>query len=151
MIELLKKLLGKKEEKVYTPDPPGRTFKKIPMSKYFEGDYDKDDLENIAKAKQSKVNQIKELELMPMFLRYKYKSQTEEIAAAHVVFQKEVFDEKWNMVHVTEISFSVLYNDFEEFEKMAGVSLEDDFRNLTAINNDTYNGVERRKEKREVD
>ena len=84
-------------------------------------------------------NQINELELVPMFVRYTYKEtnrdDTQEEShpvSVHVSFQKEVFAEKWNMVHVTEISFTVNYEDFYEFEKMSGVSLTDDFRNLTA-------------------
>lgn len=149
MLELLKKLFGKKEVKEYTPDPPGRTFKRVPMSKYFEGQYDQEEIENIAKAKQSKIDQIKELELEPKFLRYSKKSNSDEITSVHVVFQKELLDEKWNMIHVTEISFSVLLKDFEEFEAMAGVNLQEDFRDLTAINNDTYEGKEKRKKKRE--
>jgi hypothetical protein len=88
-----------------------------------------------------------------MFLRYSYVSQNNNgvgtnenhPVSVHVAFQKEVFAEKWNMVHVTEISFSVLYSDFEEFEQMAGVSLRNDFRDLTST---TFNGEERRKEKR---
>jgi len=73
-----------------------------------------------------------------------------EISSAHVVFQKEVLAEKWNMIHVTEISFVVQYCDFEEFEKMSGVKLNEDFRDLTSeTKNTSYKGKERRKEKRE--
>ncbi len=111
----------------------------------------------IAEAKQRKIDQIVELELIPMFIRYSYKNKIKtdnednnlEISSAHVVFQKEVLAEKWNMVHVTEISFIVNYADFEEFEKMSGVSLNNDFRDLTPDENSTsYKGKERRKEKR---
>ena len=150
MIELIKKLFGKKEEQEFIPDPPGRTFKRVPTSKYFEGEYPSEETENIAKAKQNKIDQIKTLGLLPKFLRYKYQNNDiEAITAAYVVFQKEIFDEKWNMVHVTEVSFCVKAADFQEFEEMSGLSLQNDFRNLTQINNDTYNGEERRKEKRE--
>lgn len=150
MIELIKKLFGKKEEKEFIPDPPGRTFKRVPTSKYFEGEYPPEETEKIAKAKQNKIDQIKSLELLPKFLRYKFQNRESlEATAAYVVFQKEVFDEKWNMVHVTEVSFCVKASNFQEFEKMAGVSLRNDFRDLTDINNETYKGEERRKEKRE--
>jgi hypothetical protein len=92
-----------------------------------------------------------------MFIRYSYKNKIEthtkdnnlEISSVHVVFQKEVLAEKWNMLHVTEISFIVNYADFEEFEKISGVSLNNDFRDLTSYENSTpYKGKERRKEKR---
>jgi len=60
-----------------------------------------------------------------------------------------VHNEKWNMTHVTEISFTLDRDDFDEFEKMSGVRLNEDFRDLTAYENeDTYKGAERRKEKR---
>lgn len=92
-----------------------------------------------------------------MFIRYSYKNKIEtrtednnsEISSAHVVFQKEVLAEKWNMIHVTELSFVINYIDFEEFEKMSGVSLNNDFRDLTFEDKSTpYKGKERRKEKR---
>ncbi|MDM5271573.1 hypothetical protein PGH07_05250 [Sulfurovum sp. zt1-1] len=151
MIGLIKKLFGKIEEKEFIPDPPGRTFKRVPTSKYFEGEYPPEELENIAKAKQNKIDQIKALELAPKFLRYTFKhNNNEEITAAYVVFQKEIFDEKWNMVHVTEVSFCVQSTDFEEFENMSGISLQNDFRDLSQINNKTYNGEERRREEREL-
>ena len=69
----------------------------------------------------------------------------------YVIFQKEVFAEKWNMIHVTEISFTINRSDFEEFEKMSGVSLSEDFRDLSSEGNGaTFKGKERRKEKREA-
>lgn len=155
MIEMLKKLFGKKKEQTYVPDPPGRTFNRVLTGRYFGCADVNADEDTIAKAKQEKIDQIKELELVPMFIRYSYESQkkkdidTEENhpTSAHVAFQKEVFAENWNMVHVTEISFTVLYADFEEFERMAGVSLSDDFRDLTS---NTFNGKDRRKEKRKA-
>ncbi len=116
-----------------------------------------EDENSIAEAKQRKIDQIVELELIPMFIRYSYKNKIKtdnednnlEISSAHVVFQKEILAEKWNMIHVTEVSFIVNYADFEEFEKMSGVSLSNDFRDLTANEKNTqYNGNERRKEKR---
>ena len=97
-----------------------------------------------------------------MFIRYSYKNENTykretdtknnnlEISSVHVVFQKEVLAEKWNMIHITELSFVVNYVDFEEFEKMSGVSLNNDFRDLTSEDKSTpYKGKERRKEKRE--
>ena len=148
----------KKKTKEYVPDPPGRTFKRVDTGRYFGCENVITDEERIAEAKQKKIDQIAKLKLIPMFIRYAYKNTigtpTEdshlEISSVHVVFQKEVLAKKWNMVHVTEISFTVNYADFEEFEKMSGVSLKSDFRDLTSYENSTpYKGEERRKEKRE--
>ncbi|EIF51315.1 hypothetical protein [Sulfurovum sp. AR] len=155
MIEILKKLFGKKKEQTDVPNPPGRTFNRVLTGRYFGCEDVYADEETIAKAKQEKIDQIKELELVPMFIRYAYERKkrkavdTEEDhpTSVHVSFQKEVFAENWNMVHVTEISFTVLSADFEEFESMAGVSLNDDFRDLTST---TFNGTERRKENRKA-
>jgi hypothetical protein len=145
MIKILQKLLGIKEEKEVVADPPGRTFKRILTGDYFGYDKKETDQEKIAKAKQSKVDKIKELELIPMFIRYKKVKET--IVSAHVAFQKEVHAEKWNMTHVTEISFIVYAEDFEELETMAGVNLTKDFRDLTAYEKEgSYQGVERRKD-----
>jgi hypothetical protein len=44
------------------------------------------------------------------------------------------------------MSFTVFYTDFDEFEKMSGVSLSDDFRDLSST---TFNGKDRRKERRD--
>ncbi len=155
MIEMLKKLFVKKKEQTYIPDPPGRTFNRVLTGRYFGLEDVNADKDAIAKAKQEMIDQIKELELVPMFIRYSYESKKKKEmdseanhpTSAHVAFQKEVFAKNWNMVHVTEISFTVLYDDFEEFERMAGVSLRDDFRDLTST---TFNEKDRRKEKREV-
>ena len=147
----------KKKTKEYVPDPPGRTFKRVDTGRYFGCENVITDEERIAEAKQKKIDQIAKLKLIPMFIRYAYKNTigtpTEdahlEISSVHVVFQKEVLAKKWNMVHVTEISFTVNYADFEEFEKMSGVSLKSDFRDLTSYEKNTpYKGEERRKEKR---
>jgi len=55
------------------------------------------------------------------------------------------------MTHITEISFIVNSEDFDEFEKMSGVSLDNDFRDLTVRENSAlYDGEERRKGKREM-
>lgn len=154
MIEMLKNLFGKKKEE-HIPDPPGRTFKRILTGKYFGCEDVNADEDSIAKAKQDKIDQIKELELVPMFLRYTYedknKRETEDEenypVSADVAFQKEVLAEKWNMIHITEMSFTVFYADFDEFEKMSGVSLSNDFRNLSTT---TFNGRDRRQERREA-
>ena len=153
MIEIFKKLFAKKKEQAYVPDPPGRTFNRVLTGRYFGCEDVNADESAITEAKQEKIDQIHELELVPMFIRYSYEGRnrrgtdTEENhpASVHVTFQKEVFAEKWNMVHITEISFIVYYADFGEFEKMSGVSLSDDFRDLTST---TFNGRDRRKENR---
>lgn len=155
MIKIFKKLFAKKKEEAYIPNPPGRTFKRVLTGIYFGCEDVNANESAIAEAKQEKIDQINELELMPMFIRYSYEGRnkrdtdTEENypVSVHVTFQKEVFAEKWNMIHITEISFIVYYSDFSEFEKMSGVSLSDDFRNLTST---TFNGRDRRKEKRGV-
>jgi len=155
MIKNFKNLFSKKKKEAPLPDPPGRTFKKIITGKCFGCEDTDADKERMDKAKQKKIEQIQELGLKPMFIRYSYEATKEEtlakkISSAHVAFQKEVLAEKWNMVHVTELSFTVFHTDFEEFEKMAGVSLSKDFRDVTP-KDDTpeYQGVERRKKGRE--
>ncbi len=165
MIEIFKRLFGKKKEKEYVSDPPGRTFKRIETGRYFGCEEVNADESSVAKAKQRKIDQISELELIPMFTRYSYEDTSKnksgtpaeehhpdpEVSSVHVVFQKEVFAEKWNMTHVTEISFTVNRSDFEEFEKMSGISLSDDFRDLSSEGNSAaFNGKDRRKEKREI-
>ena len=153
MIKLLKKLLKGKEEHSPAPDPPGRTFKRVLTGRYFGCENKEASAEEIKKAKEGKIAKIGELELKPMFLRYSYKTNGDPssgISSAHVVFQKEEFAKKWNMVHITEISFIVESPEFQEFEAMAGVSLEKDFRDLTTVTEHTYTGKERRKRKREA-
>ncbi len=163
MIDILRKLFGKDKKQEYVPDPPGRTFKRIDTGRYFGCEDINADENNIAKAKQKKIDQIKELELVPMFVRYSYentnKRETQagedlpdpEVSSVHVVFQKEVTAEKWNMTHVTEISFTVSHSNFDEFEKMSGVNLNNDFRDLTSYEKTTpYNGKEKRKERRDA-
>ena len=153
MIEMLKNLFSKKQEE-YVPDPPGRTFNRVLTGRFFGCEDKNADEETIAQAKQEKIDQIQELELKPMFVRFTYKNASDDTVtdedrhpvSAHVAFQKEVFAEKWNMVHVTEISFTVDSTEFDEFEKMAGVSLKNDFRDLT---NTKFTGKDRRKENRD--
>ena len=103
MLEFFKKLFGKKKEEVYTPDPPGRTFKRVPTSKHFEGEYASEEKKSIARAKQSKIDKIRDLKLIPMFLRYQYKHKTDEISAVNVVFQKEIFDEREHFIKTGKI------------------------------------------------
>ena len=155
MIKTIKKLFTKANKKEVTPDPPGRTFKRILTGRYFGCEDSTADATKIAQAKQEKINQICELELIPMYIKFNYEVKQEEthdkkIVSAHVSFQKEVLAKKWNMIHVTEISFTVNYDDFDEFEHMSNVHLNEDFRDLTP-NNDTevYQGKERRKKRRE--
>jgi hypothetical protein len=147
MFGLLKKLFGISEKQIEEV-APGRTFKRILTGDYFGLRNPDVTPEMVQKAKEEKVEKINALELKPMFLRYAHKKdlQTGEkyITSAHVVFQKEVFDKKLNMIHVTEISFIIPKEEFEEFEQMAGVSLEKDFRNLYETDS-SYQGKERRK------
>ena len=155
MIEIFKSLFGKKKEAKYVPDPPGRTFNRIVTGRYFGCEDVTADESSATEAKQKKIDQIKELGLIPMFTRYSYKDtdnkESREVSSVHVVFQKEVPSERQSMIHVTEISFTVNRSDFDEFEKMAGVSLKDDFRDLSSEENRTpFNGKERRKGKREI-
>ncbi len=165
MIKIFESLFGKNKEEEYVQDPPGRTFKRIETGSCFGCQDVNADESSISKAKQRKIDQIAELELIPMFTRYSYEdtsknnngTQAEEhhsdpkVSSVHVVFQKEVFAEKWNMIHITEISFTVNRSDFKDFENMSGVSLSEDFRDLSSEENiTTFKGKERRKEKREA-
>lgn len=155
MIEIIKNLLGKKKEEKQIINPPGRTFKRILTGEYFGCEDINADKDTIAKEKQDKIDQINELELLPMFVRYAYQNSKEDDTtleekdpiSAHVVFQKEVLAEKWNMVHVTEISFTIYYSEFDEFEEMSGFNLKKDFRDLTTT---SFSGRDRRKEKRDI-
>ncbi len=155
MIKIIKKLFTNTKKKEYTPDPPGRTFKRILTGRYFGCEDVTADAAKIAQAKQYKIDQIRELELTPIYIRYTYKTTKEsdhdkKIISAYVTFQKEVLAKKWNMVHVTEISFTVNYDDLDEFEQMSGATINKDFRDLTP-NSDTssYQSVERRKKRRD--
>ena len=155
MLNFFKSLFSKKKEKEYVPDPPGRTFKRIDTGSYFGCEDVNADENRVAKAKQRKIKQINELELIPMFTRYSYEDTHEnnfdsKVSSVHVVFQKEVFAKKWNMTHVTEISFTVNRSEFDEFEKMSGVSLGDNFRDLSSEKNSTVH-KERRKKKRDIE
>jgi len=158
MIEIFKSLFGKKKkDEEPVSDLPGRTFSRILTGRYF-GCEDADADETLtAKAKQEKIDQIHELGLVPMFIRYAYEDTStnkrglqageshpgQEASSVHVAFQKEVLG---NMIHITEISFIVNRSDFDEFEKMSGTSLKDDFRDLSSS---VHNKEERRKVKRE--
>jgi len=153
MVGLLKRMFGKKEEHKNEDEAPGRTFKRILTGDYFGLRNPDADANAVQKAKEEKIQQIEELGLKPVYLRCRLKKgagetpQKEDIEAAHVAFQKEEYDPKLNMVHVTEISFIVSKDEFAEFEEMAGVSLDKDFRNIYD-NGKPYKGVERRKNPR---
>jgi len=136
-------------------DAPGRTFKKIHMGRYF-GLKD----ENVNKsfhddAKKKKIETIKKLELKPKFLRYIYPKNVQDVTntkavSAYVAFQKEESPKNWNMVHVMELSFIVKSDDFTEFERMADLQLEKDFRHLEPEGSKAiYQGQERRKQERD--
>ena len=148
MLNFLKKLFSKEEE-IAEPEQPGRTFNRIITSKYFGCDNENSsaDAEQVAKMKQSKIDQINEFGLEPRFIRYTYSPDGTEIESAHIVFQKETTSQRGSMIHVTELAFTIRRDDFDEFEKMANVSFESDFRDLTDLK---YNGKERRKEKRDL-
>ena len=148
MLNFFKKLFSEKEVEV-EPERPGRTFNRIITSRYFGCDEknSSSDAEKIAKMKQSKIDQINEFGLEPKFLRYSYSPDGTEIESAYVVFQKETTSQRGSMVHVTELAFTVRSHNFAEFEKMANVSLEKDFRDLT---DHKYDGKERRKETRDL-
>ncbi len=153
MFGLLKRIFGKKEENQSEEEAPGRTFRRILTGDYFGLRNPDAGEEAVQKAKEEKIRQIEELGLKPIYLRYRLGKgpgetpQKEDIEAAYVAFQKEEYDPKLNMVHVTEISFIVSKDEFTEFEAMAGVSLENDFRNLYD-NGKPYEGVDRRRKPR---
>ena len=147
MINLFKSILGLSPKQKSEDDTPGRTFKRILTGDYFGLRNPVATPDMIKKAKQDKIDKIKELGVKPMFLRYARKkkpgSDEETISAAHVVFQKEEYDDKLHMIHVTEISFIVSRDEFEEFEQMAGVKLKEDFKDLYEVEK-AYDGEERR-------
>ena len=144
MLALVKKLLGKREPYRYEPDPPGRTYKKILTGQYFGGTTPHHNEQTRLASKENKIRLINEHQLLPATVRYTYKKEFDDtlykvsndqkdILSAYVVFQKEVFDEKWNMVHITELSFILYPHEFYEFESMANVSLKENFKDLTAF------------------
>lgn len=150
LIKKIKNIFIKSKQKEKSKDSPGRTFKRVLTGRYFGcEDMNATDAQ-ITQAKKEKLEQIHELELIPMYIKYthehsKEKRDDNDLVSAHVAFQKEILAEKWNMVHVTEISFTIHRNDFEEFEKMSGVRLND-FKDVTPDNNTgVYQGVEKRK------
>lgn len=157
MAGLISSVFGKKNKKRENNiDAPGRTFNKIITGMYFGCEDKNADQSRVAEAKQKKIDQIKELELKPMFTRYFYLEEVEDYTttdplSVHVVFQKEVSPENHNMVHVTELSFIVKFEDFEEFEQMVGLSLFNDFRQLSYEEDpDTFKGRDRRLDERAV-
>ena len=151
MIGFFKRLFGKKADEVPEEDKPGRTFKRILTTEHFGLQDPEADPDAIQAAKEDKREKITSLSLSPKFVRYalKKRGDTQEVTAAHVVFQKEEYDQKWHMVHVTEVSFVVPKDEFSEFETMLQVSLKEDFRDLTAYDGaKPYEGKERRKQAR---
>ena len=139
-----------REERVAEPEKPGRTFNKILTSKYFGGDEHETDPQEIQKAKRHKIAQIESAELTPKFLRYSYEEgdlEEEKIDSVYIAYQKEVSSQRGNMIHVTELAFTVKAEDFAEFQSMAHVDFEKDFRDLT---HHQYKGEERRKKAREA-
>jgi len=151
MLEIFTKLFTKPKEVVPEEEKPARTFNKILTGKYYGLDDNTADKTFIKELKDKKVHQIKELELKPKFIRYIYERGVENYTieaaiAAQVSFQKERYSRKRQMIHVTEMSFIVKAEDFNELEKKLGLSLSNDFRHLAPEN--TFNGEERRKQKR---
>ena len=146
MIKLFKKIFSNHSQTEVILDPPGRTFKRILTGDYF-GHKKRDTDKNLQlHAKENKINQIKELKLSPKYVKYTYKNST--VTTAHVAFQKEELSTKWNMLHITEISFTLYADEFKEFEAMADVNLKNDFRDVTLES--TYDDKERRKESRDL-
>jgi len=146
-MNIIDRIFGKKEKSM--SENPGRTFTRIMTGDYFGLRSEDASTEASQQAKAEKIEQIKVLGMTPKFVRFRCKEgketqQDDKITAGHVTFQKEEYDPKLNKVHVTEISFIVPKEEFEEFETMAGVSLKEDFKNLYE-NDSTYNGKERRK------
>ena len=151
MLEIFKKLFAKPVEVEQKEDKPGRTFNKILTGKYYGLDDKNADKTLISELKAKKIDQIQELELKPKYLRYNYAKNTEEYKienaiSVQVAFQKERYSQKRQMIHVSEMSFIVKAEDFDEFEKKLDISLQNDFRHLESEN--TFDGKERRKEKR---
>ena len=56
MIKIIKKLFTKTKKREYTPDPPGRTFKRILTGRYFGCEDVTADAEKIAQAKKEKID-----------------------------------------------------------------------------------------------
>jgi len=127
-------------------DSPGRTFKRILTGDYFGLKDTLADKTLQTEAKNKKIAQIKSMTLQPKYIRYN--KSNSEIISAHVSFQKEELALKWNMLHITEISFTIYKSDFQEFELMANVKLNRDFRDVTQNDVDGYSGGERRKQNR---
>jgi hypothetical protein len=147
MKNIFKKLFSNETTESLPSDPPGRTFKRILTGDYFGFKKCTSDVSLQNVEKQKKIEQIKTHALQPKYINYTY--QGTEVISAHVAFQKEVLAEKWNMLHITEISFTIYANDFEEFEEMSKVCLETDFRDVSVKSSDGYQGQERRQQMRD--
>ncbi|HIP28693.1 MAG TPA: hypothetical protein EYG82_05905 [Sulfurovum sp.] len=151
MLEIFKKLFAKPVEVEPEEDKPGRTFNKILTGKYYGLDDNNADKTLISELKDKKIHQIQELELKPKYLRYIYDKNTEDYTVTNAIsvqvsFQKERYSQKRQMIHVSEMSFIVKAEDFDEFEKKLDISLQNDFRHLEPEN--TFDGTERRKQNR---
>jgi len=127
-------------------DSPGRTFKRILTGDYFGLKDASADYTLQTEAKNKKIAQIKAMNLQPKYVRYN--KSNSKIISAHVSFQKEELAVKWNMLHITEISFMVYKSDFQEFESMTNLKLNKDFRDVTQNDTNSYSGLERRKKER---
>lgn len=151
MLEIFKKLFSKPQEPEPAEDKPGRTFNKILTSKYFGLEDNRADKTLIAELKEKKISQINDLQLAPKFARYLYSKDVEDYTKEEPIgvqlsFQKETHRKKRNMIHVSEMSFVVKSEDFDEFEQKLEVSLLNDFKHLAPEN--TFKGTERRKQTR---
>jgi len=116
MIKVFKSLFGGEKEKEPIPDSPGRTFNKILTGKYFGCEDPNADENRISEAKQKKIDQITELELIPKYIRYSYEDTVHKenqateydpitkVSSVHVVFQKEVSTQRGQMTHVIKIN-----------------------------------------------
>ena len=147
MLEIFKKLFTKAPEPEQVEDKPGRTFNKILTSKYFGLEDNRADKTLIAELKEKKISQINDLQLVPKFARYLYTKDVEDYTKEEPIgvqlsFQKETHRKKRNMIHVSEMSFIVKSEDFDEFEQKSKVNLSNDFKHLAPEN--TFNGIERR-------
>ncbi|MCF6244119.1 MAG: hypothetical protein L3J43_03715 [Sulfurovum sp.] len=158
MLDMFKNLFLKPKKVNVTEDKstepkPGRTFNKILTGKYFGLDDKNANKKLINELKDKKIQQINELGLTPKFARYIYAKgiddySTETPISVHVAFQKERYSRKRQMIHISEMSFIVKANEFEEFEKKLEVNILNDFTQLAPEH--TFKGTERRKEQRAV-
>jgi len=127
--------------------PPGRTFKRILTNEYFGLANTVTNPKLQKEAQERKITQINEHNLLPIYVTYHYEHK--KIIAAKVAFQKEEHAKKWNMIHITEISFLLYLEDFKDFEVMTKTNLKENFIDVTPEHID-YEGIERRKNVRDL-